>query len=341
MTTQYAVFSGLPTGLAVTNKLFTLAAPDVVAYTSDSTVNRTNASDEYVFAFGETVAISGIFTSKVFLGSQVLATGKRTFAGTDGETAIETPEAVELDSASVTAVQSGLATSTALADVQTDVDAANNYLSALSGVLSGITSLANWLRRGFRKDTGTAGMITAQSEINTGGTATFSGLTDSLEAIRDNQSTSSGPSLEDIVAGVQSVSGGIVAAQDSSSFYITSGDTWTQDVEDLGNVTDKTLVFTVKRQARDADTAALVLINSTDGLTRLAGAAASDSAWGSLAVLDATTGHIRLTLQSDATLLLKSGTYADGIKALEDGDDRTLRQRGKTIITAGVIDDIS
>jgi hypothetical protein len=58
-------------------------------------------------------------------------------------------------------------------------------------------------------------------------------------------------------------------------------------------------------------------------------------------VLNAATGHIRLTLQSDATLLLKSGTYADGIKALEDGDDRTLRQRGKTIISAGVIDDIS
>jgi hypothetical protein len=112
-------------------------------------------------------------------------------------------------------------------------------------------------------------------------------------------------------------------------------------VEDLGNVTDKTLVFTVKRQARDADTAALVLINSTSGLTRLAGAVATNSAWGSLTVLNAATGHIRLTLQSDATLLLKSGTYADGIKALEDGDDRTLRQRGKTIISAGVIDDIS
>ena len=174
-----------------------------------------------------------------------------------------------------------------------------------------------------------------------GTTATFVRTTDSLEAIRDNQSSSGGASLEDIIAGVQSVSGGIIAAQDSSAFYITSGDTWTQDVDALGNIVGKTLVFTIKRNARDADTAALVLINSTDGLTRLAGAAASNSAWGSLTVLNATLGNIRLTLESDATLLLKSGTYSDGIKALEDGDDMTLRQRGKTIISVGVINDIS
>lgn len=174
-----------------------------------------------------------------------------------------------------------------------------------------------------------------------GTAASFIRTTDSLEAIRDNQSTGGGASLEDIIAGVQSVSGGITAAQDSSAFYITSGDTWTQDVNALGNIVGKTLVFTIKRNARDADTAALVLIHSTNGLTRLAGAVASTSAWGSLTVLNDTLGNIRLTLKSDATLLLKSGTYADGIKALEALDDMTLRQRGKTIISAGVIDAIS
>lgn len=111
----------------------------------------------------------------------------------------------ELSAGSVSAIQSGLATSTALSDVQTDVDAANNYLSALSGVFTGITSLANWLRRGFRKDAGTAGMITAQFEINTGGTGVFSGTTDSLEAIRDNQSAGGG-SAPSIVT-LQSVAG--------------------------------------------------------------------------------------------------------------------------------------
>jgi len=104
MTTQNSVFSGLPGGLTLTKKLFTLAAPDTVAYTSDSTVNRTNATDEYVFTFGEAVAISGNFTAKVFLGATVVGSGKRTFAGTDGETATTTPEAAVLDSTATAAL---------------------------------------------------------------------------------------------------------------------------------------------------------------------------------------------------------------------------------------------
>ncbi len=63
--------------------------------------------------------------------------------------------------------------------------ATSTALSALSAVFSGISSLADWIRRIVRKDAGTAGMTTAQTEINTGGTATFSGTADSLEAIRD------------------------------------------------------------------------------------------------------------------------------------------------------------
>jgi len=246
-----------------------------------------------------------------------------------------------LSSQSVTDIQTGLATSTALADVQTDVDAANNYLSALSTIFAGITSMANWLRRGFRKDAGTQGMIDAQAEINTGGTSTFSGLTDSLEAIRDNQQASTGgASLEDIIAGVQSVSGGIIAAQDESALYITIGDTWTQDVESLGNLADKTVTFAIKTKARDADTAAVVMIVQGTGLTRLNGAATT-AGWGSIEILDEAAGDIRLRLESDATSLLTSGTYVDAIKALEDGDDRTLRQRGRTVVSVGVIADIT
>ncbi len=71
----------------------------------------------------------------------------------------------------VTAIQSGLATAASLA--------------TLAAKFVGITLLADWLRRAFRKDSGTAGMATAETEINTGGTATFVGTTDNLEAIKD------------------------------------------------------------------------------------------------------------------------------------------------------------
>jgi hypothetical protein len=52
-------------------------------------------------------------------------------------------------------------------------------------LFNGITSLGDWIRRIARKDAGTAGMIAAEAEIDTGGTSTFTGTTDSLEAIRD------------------------------------------------------------------------------------------------------------------------------------------------------------
>lgn len=58
-------------------------------------------------------------------------------------------------------------------------------LSALAAKFSGITSLADWLRRMCRGDAGTVGMIAAQDEINTGGTSTFDGTTDNLQDIKD------------------------------------------------------------------------------------------------------------------------------------------------------------
>lgn len=104
MTTQYAVFSGLSTGQTLTAKLFTALAPDTVAYTSDSTAERTNAKGEYVFTFGETAVISGAFTMIVFSGASPVARGNRTFAGTNAETATTTPETAVLDPATQTQV---------------------------------------------------------------------------------------------------------------------------------------------------------------------------------------------------------------------------------------------
>jgi hypothetical protein len=98
MTTQTAVLAA-PTGLTLTAKLFTLAAPDTVAFTADSVTERTNAKGQYVSSFGEASAISGDHTLILFSGTRPVAIGYRTFAGTDAEVATETPPTVELDSA--------------------------------------------------------------------------------------------------------------------------------------------------------------------------------------------------------------------------------------------------
>lgn len=100
-----------------------------------------------------------------------------------------------------------------LDDIETAVDANTGYLtnltsalSALAGKFTGITLLADWLRRAFRKDAGTAGMATAETEIQTGGTATFSGTTDNLEAIKD-ASGSGGSGGTSTIVTLQAVAG--------------------------------------------------------------------------------------------------------------------------------------
>ena len=98
MTTQYAVFSGLPTGLTLTKKVFTEADPDTeVTGITGAITERTNAKGQYVVAVTKAAVISGIHTIILLVGSTPVAIGKRTFAGTDGETAAEV--GVELDSA--------------------------------------------------------------------------------------------------------------------------------------------------------------------------------------------------------------------------------------------------
>lgn len=180
MITQYAVIETIsgqaPTDTTLKLELFTSADPDVVAYTSDTVTARTNAKTQYVAAFGEVSVIpAGDYFALLSIVSSgvVLASGYRTFLGTDGETA--TTKAAELDSAASAQLQA----------IEDGVDANTGYLTSLVSKFTGITLLADWLRRAFRKDAGTSGMATAETEINTGGTATFTGTTDNLEAIKD------------------------------------------------------------------------------------------------------------------------------------------------------------
>lgn len=103
MTTQTAVFSGLPTGLILTKKVFTVADPDTeVAGITGAVTERTNAKGQYLVAVTKSAVISGDHTLILFVGSTPIAIGERTFAGTDGETATETPQAAVLDPATST-----------------------------------------------------------------------------------------------------------------------------------------------------------------------------------------------------------------------------------------------
>jgi len=141
MTTQYAVFSGLPTGLTLTKKVFTVADPDVeVTGITGAVTERTNAKGQYTVAVTKSAVITGIHTIILFVGSTPIAIGKRTFAGTDGETATETPPTVVLDPASRVKLDASQpdyapATAAALAAMR---GADNDTLKTLSDQIDGI-----------------------------------------------------------------------------------------------------------------------------------------------------------------------------------------------------------
>lgn len=103
MTTQYVILKNLPAGLAFTSaKLFAVAAPDtVVTGNTFSFSNRTNATSQYVVSIDRspTALQAGDYTLIAYIGTAPRAELNCTFAGTDGETATETPEAAVLNTA--------------------------------------------------------------------------------------------------------------------------------------------------------------------------------------------------------------------------------------------------
>ena len=100
MTVQTAVLAA-PTGLTLTARLFTLAAPDTIVTGNTITVTeRTNAKGQYVASIDRATALpAGNYTLILLSGTRPVAIGYRTFTGTDGETATVTAQAAELDSA--------------------------------------------------------------------------------------------------------------------------------------------------------------------------------------------------------------------------------------------------
>lgn len=92
----------------------------------------------------------------------------------------------EIAASAVSEIQSGLATSSALSTLQTDVTTLLGRIT--SALFSGITSMAQWLGQMAGKQTPNS---TAQTEIRAtgGGSGTYDATTDSLEAERDNIGT--------------------------------------------------------------------------------------------------------------------------------------------------------
>ena len=199
MTTQYAVLPAR-SGRSYTAKLFTVADPDTEVTGNTITVTeRTNAKGMFRAGIARASALpAGDYILVYLYGTIGAAIGYFTFAGTDGETATETPVTAELDSsarvklhgtqddyaplkasdytAPLTAASTRTALGMAAADLDTQLDAILAAASAGAGtgartvtitVNDGTTVLQNAVVR-F-----TEGSNTYRAITNASGVATF------------------------------------------------------------------------------------------------------------------------------------------------------------------------
>lgn len=95
------------------------------------------------------------------------------------------------------------------------------------------------------------------------------------------------------------------ATIEGTTLTVYRGTTWTIALTGLGSLTTNSkLWFTVKERLTDTDSAALIQVEKTNGLTRVNGAAYNTAADGSITINDASAGNITITVKPAATLAL-------------------------------------
>jgi hypothetical protein len=89
----------------------------------------------------------------------------------------------------------------------------------------------------------------------------------------------------------------VTAVVSGSDITVTRGDSWSISLTGLGSIANRSNTwFSVKGTFDDADTAALVMIDTTTGLLYLNGAAAATAANGSITIDDEDDGDITIAL---------------------------------------------
>lgn len=188
--------------------------------------------------------------------------------------------------AAITAAQGAL--ELLLADVAADAD-----LQTVLTALSGVTSLASWLRAIARKDV---------TEPELGGT--YDPATDSLEGQVDTGGAGVTPQTFWTYNGPRTLTmssrqlGNLVRP---SVLYLYRGDTIELPLVTGFNLANRAAVyFTIKHSTADADAAAVVQITEADGLLVLSGAVAGTPADGVVTVDDEGTGQLTIRLEAAA-----------------------------------------
>lgn len=129
----------------------------------------------------------------------------------------------------------------------------------------------------------------------------------------------------------------VIAAVSGSSITDIRGNTWS--IELPGLTLDPHLIqFVIKRQNRDADKRALLMINTATGLLYVNGEVASNPAKASLSYVDTT---LTITVKADITAQLPVGSWYYGIQSIATNGTVAEIYGGVFVVTADIVRGVS
>ena len=158
-----------------------------------------------------------------------------------------------------------------------------------------------------------------------------------LEAIGDIE-VGGGSTIQNNIAISPAVSAN---AQSPAIITVVAHVTLSIELPLLGDISDRTsLTFAIKAELTDDDDDALIMLSESGGLLRVAGESPASSDLGSLTVLNASTGSVRIALNPSITGLLE---MTDGRRDMrywgakyEVDNDAYEPQSGRVIVTSAV-----
>lgn len=127
----------------------------------------------------------------------------------------------------------------------------------------------------------------------------------------------------------------------ASCIPVVSGSDWRIEFTNIGQLTGRTnLIFAVKNRSNDADSAALILVDTLTGLKVVNGAVYGTSGNASIVVTDETAGTGYVIVKSAATINLPSGQKYAGLKLVKSSGEIRVSEPWRPCITVldGIID---
>lgn len=127
-----------------------------------------------------------------------------------------------------------------------------------------------------------------------------------------------------------------VAALEAGDFAIYAGDSIGITITGLGSLAGiKKVYFTVKAKKTDPDTQSLIQVEYSEGLLRINKTSAVREN-GSIQILDAATGEIRVYVAAIESVKVPAGVYYYDVKVIEGDDDAITRTYGEITLHATI-----